>query len=111
MVAGAHHSVALTAQSQVSVLRPGSHPLSWDRAGDLTWCLSVCGVCDCGLPACVCASVCVFVLQVFTWGSNSSGQLGHMESPSSIPRLAKVTSHSLPHTHLTCQHSQLCVPS
>ncbi|XP_046887428.1 alsin isoform X2 [Hypomesus transpacificus] len=44
VVAGAHHSVALTAQSQV-----------------------------------------------FTWGSNSSGQLGHMESPSTIPRLAKLS--------------------
>uniref|UniRef100_A0A4W6DL58 Alsin Rho guanine nucleotide exchange factor ALS2 n=1 Tax=Lates calcarifer TaxID=8187 RepID=A0A4W6DL58_LATCA len=28
--------------------------------------------------------------QVFSWGSNSSGQLGHMESPSTVPRLAKV---------------------
>ncbi|CAL8308679.1 unnamed protein product [Merluccius merluccius] len=29
--------------------------------------------------------------QVFSWGSNSSGQLGHMESPSTIPRLAKMS--------------------
>ncbi|XP_059183819.1 alsin isoform X2 [Centropristis striata] len=29
--------------------------------------------------------------QVFSWGSNSSGQLGHMESPSTIPRLAKLS--------------------
>ncbi|XP_054603565.2 alsin isoform X2 [Nothobranchius furzeri] len=29
--------------------------------------------------------------QVFSWGSNSSGQLGHMESPSSVPRLAKLS--------------------
>ncbi|XP_059911334.1 alsin isoform X2 [Gadus macrocephalus] len=27
--------------------------------------------------------------QVFSWGSNSSGQLGHMESPTTVPRLAK----------------------
>ncbi|XP_031414211.1 alsin isoform X2 [Clupea harengus] len=44
IAAGAHHSLALTAQSQV-----------------------------------------------FSWGSNSSGQLGHMESPSTIPRLAKLS--------------------
>ncbi|XP_037552375.1 alsin [Nematolebias whitei] len=44
VVAGAHHSVALTAQSQV-----------------------------------------------FSWGSNSAGQLGHMEAPSTIPRLAKLS--------------------
>uniref|UniRef100_A0A673WNJ8 Alsin Rho guanine nucleotide exchange factor ALS2 n=1 Tax=Salmo trutta TaxID=8032 RepID=A0A673WNJ8_SALTR len=43
VAAGAHHSLALTAQSQV-----------------------------------------------FSWGSNSSGQLGHMASPTTIPRLAKV---------------------
>lgn len=30
------------------------------------------------------------VFQVFSWGSNSCGQLGHMESPSTVPRLAKV---------------------
>uniref|UniRef100_A0A8C6TNW2 Alsin n=1 Tax=Neogobius melanostomus TaxID=47308 RepID=A0A8C6TNW2_9GOBI len=29
--------------------------------------------------------------QVFSWGSNSSGQLGHMEQPSTIPRLAKLS--------------------
>lgn len=34
--------------------------------------------------------MCVSVLQVFSWGSNSSGQLGHMGSPSTVPRLAKV---------------------
>uniref|UniRef100_A0A8C8H1Z4 Alsin n=1 Tax=Oncorhynchus tshawytscha TaxID=74940 RepID=A0A8C8H1Z4_ONCTS len=44
VAAGAHHSLALTAQSQV-----------------------------------------------FSWGSNSSGQLGHMASPTTIPRLAKVS--------------------
>ncbi|XP_045063859.1 alsin isoform X1 [Coregonus clupeaformis] len=44
VAAGAHHSLALTAQSQV-----------------------------------------------FSWGSNSSGQLGHMESPTTIPRLAKLS--------------------
>ncbi|XP_044200850.1 alsin isoform X2 [Thunnus albacares] len=44
VAAGAHHSLALTAQSQV-----------------------------------------------FSWGSNSSGQLGHMESPSTVPRLAKMS--------------------
>ncbi|XP_056156900.1 alsin [Lampris incognitus] len=44
VVAGAHHSLALTAQSQL-----------------------------------------------FSWGSNTSGQLGHMESPSTIPRLAKLS--------------------
>lgn len=31
------------------------------------------------------------IFQVFSWGSNSSGQLGHMESPSTVPRLAKVS--------------------
>ncbi|XP_061632291.1 alsin isoform X1 [Phyllopteryx taeniolatus] len=44
VAAGAHHSLALTAQSQV-----------------------------------------------FSWGSNSLGQLGHMESPSTVPRLAKLS--------------------
>uniref|UniRef100_A0A8C9Z812 Alsin Rho guanine nucleotide exchange factor ALS2 n=1 Tax=Sander lucioperca TaxID=283035 RepID=A0A8C9Z812_SANLU len=44
VAAGAHHSLALTAQSQV-----------------------------------------------FSWGSNSSGQLGHTESPSTVPRLAKLS--------------------
>ncbi|XP_054479703.1 alsin isoform X2 [Anoplopoma fimbria] len=44
VAAGAHHSLALTAQSQV-----------------------------------------------FSWGSNSFGQLGHMESPSTVPRLAKLS--------------------
>ncbi|XP_061898936.1 alsin isoform X1 [Entelurus aequoreus] len=44
VAAGAHHSLALTAQSQL-----------------------------------------------FSWGSNSHGQLGHMESPSTIPRLAKLS--------------------
>ncbi|XP_037617894.1 alsin isoform X2 [Sebastes umbrosus] len=44
VAAGAHHSLALTAQSQV-----------------------------------------------FSWGSNSSGQLGHKESPSTVPRLAKLS--------------------
>lgn len=29
--------------------------------------------------------------QVYSWGSNSSGQLGHMDSPSTIPRLAKLS--------------------
>uniref|UniRef100_A0A665SZI5 VPS9 domain-containing protein n=1 Tax=Echeneis naucrates TaxID=173247 RepID=A0A665SZI5_ECHNA len=29
--------------------------------------------------------------QVFSWGSNSSGQLGHMDSPSTVPRLAKMS--------------------
>ncbi|XP_058469615.1 alsin isoform X2 [Solea solea] len=29
--------------------------------------------------------------QVFSWGSNSSGQLGHMDSPSTVPRLAKLS--------------------
>lgn len=32
-----------------------------------------------------------FLLQVFSWGSNSCGQLGHMEAPSTVPHLAKVT--------------------
>lgn len=32
-----------------------------------------------------------FLLQVFSWGSNDCGQLGHMEAPSTVPRLAKVT--------------------
>ncbi|XP_056286802.1 alsin isoform X2 [Pseudoliparis swirei] len=44
VAAGAHHSLALTAQSQV-----------------------------------------------FSWGSNSFGQLGHMEAPSTVPRLAKLS--------------------
>uniref|UniRef100_A0A3B4UEV5 Alsin Rho guanine nucleotide exchange factor ALS2 n=1 Tax=Seriola dumerili TaxID=41447 RepID=A0A3B4UEV5_SERDU len=44
VAAGAHHSLALTAQSQV-----------------------------------------------FSWGRNSSGQLGHMDSPSTVPRLAKLS--------------------
>ncbi|XP_015214850.2 alsin isoform X1 [Lepisosteus oculatus] len=44
VAAGAHHSLALTAQSQL-----------------------------------------------FSWGSNSSGQLGHMESPTTIPRLTKMS--------------------
>uniref|UniRef100_A0A674E7C9 Alsin Rho guanine nucleotide exchange factor ALS2 n=1 Tax=Salmo trutta TaxID=8032 RepID=A0A674E7C9_SALTR len=44
VAAGAHHSLALTAQSQV-----------------------------------------------FSWGSNSSGQLGHMGCPTTIPRLAKLS--------------------
>ncbi|XP_014847120.1 PREDICTED: alsin isoform X1 [Poecilia mexicana] len=42
--AGAHHSIALTAQSQV-----------------------------------------------YSWGSNLSGQLGHMDTPSTVPRLAKLS--------------------
>ncbi|XP_055083473.1 alsin isoform X1 [Periophthalmus magnuspinnatus] len=29
--------------------------------------------------------------QVYSWGSNTSGQLGHMEQPSTIPRLAKLS--------------------
>ncbi|XP_034467527.1 alsin isoform X3 [Hippoglossus hippoglossus] len=29
--------------------------------------------------------------QVFSWGNNSAGQLGHMESPSTVPRLAKLS--------------------
>ncbi|XP_033866344.3 alsin-like [Acipenser ruthenus] len=29
--------------------------------------------------------------QVFSWGSNNSGQLGHMELPSTMPRLAKMS--------------------
>ncbi|XP_049335273.1 alsin isoform X1 [Astyanax mexicanus] len=29
--------------------------------------------------------------EVYSWGSNSFGQLGHMESPSTIPRLAKLS--------------------
>ncbi|KAJ8003567.1 hypothetical protein DPEC_G00149690 [Dallia pectoralis] len=29
--------------------------------------------------------------QVFSWGCNSSGQLGHMESPTTVPRLAKLS--------------------
>ncbi|CAB1432963.1 unnamed protein product [Pleuronectes platessa] len=29
--------------------------------------------------------------QVFSWGNNSAGQLGHMETPSTIPRLAKLS--------------------
>ncbi|XP_075898354.1 alsin isoform X5 [Nelusetta ayraudi] len=29
--------------------------------------------------------------QVFSWGSNSCGQLGHMEAPSTVPRLAKLS--------------------
>ncbi|KAL1021859.1 hypothetical protein UPYG_G00018960 [Umbra pygmaea] len=29
--------------------------------------------------------------QVFSWGRNSSGQLGHMESPTTVPRLAKLS--------------------
>ncbi|XP_060724838.1 alsin isoform X2 [Tachysurus vachellii] len=29
--------------------------------------------------------------QVYSWGSNSFGQLGHMESPSTVPRLAKLS--------------------
>ncbi|XP_034407807.1 alsin isoform X2 [Cyclopterus lumpus] len=29
--------------------------------------------------------------QVFSWGSNIFGQLGHMESPSTVPRLAKLS--------------------
>ncbi|XP_053493319.1 alsin [Ictalurus furcatus] len=29
--------------------------------------------------------------QVYSWGSNSFGQLGHMESPSTIPHLAKLS--------------------
>ncbi|XP_054638404.1 alsin isoform X2 [Dunckerocampus dactyliophorus] len=44
VAAGAHHSLALTAQSQL-----------------------------------------------FSWGSNSHGQLGHMESPSTVPRQAKLS--------------------
>uniref|UniRef100_A0A6Q2YD50 VPS9 domain-containing protein n=1 Tax=Esox lucius TaxID=8010 RepID=A0A6Q2YD50_ESOLU len=28
--------------------------------------------------------------QVFSWGCNGSGQLGHMEAPTTVPRLAKV---------------------
>ncbi|XP_019746352.1 alsin isoform X2 [Hippocampus comes] len=29
--------------------------------------------------------------QLFSWGSNSHGQLGHMESPTTVPRLAKLS--------------------
>ncbi|XP_034030779.1 alsin isoform X2 [Thalassophryne amazonica] len=29
--------------------------------------------------------------EVFSWGSNSAGQLGHMESPSTVPRMAKLS--------------------
>ncbi|CAG5933897.1 unnamed protein product [Menidia menidia] len=29
--------------------------------------------------------------QMFSWGRNSSGQLGHMETPSTVPRLAKLS--------------------
>ncbi|XP_066518797.1 alsin isoform X2 [Hoplias malabaricus] len=29
--------------------------------------------------------------QVYSWGSNSFGQLGHMESPSSVPHMAKLS--------------------
>ncbi|XP_028319694.1 alsin isoform X3 [Gouania willdenowi] len=29
--------------------------------------------------------------QVYSWGCNSCGQLGHMESPSTVPRLAKMS--------------------
>ncbi|KAJ8410132.1 hypothetical protein AAFF_G00211730 [Aldrovandia affinis] len=29
--------------------------------------------------------------QVFSWGCNSSGQLGHMDSPSTVPRVAKMS--------------------
>ncbi|KAG9349294.1 hypothetical protein JZ751_027737 [Albula glossodonta] len=29
--------------------------------------------------------------EVFSWGSNSSGQLGHMDAPSTVPRLAKMS--------------------
>ncbi|XP_077427017.1 alsin isoform X2 [Vanacampus margaritifer] len=29
--------------------------------------------------------------QLLSWGSNSQGQLGHMESPSTVPRLAKLS--------------------
>lgn len=38
-----------------------------------------------------CKALLWFLLQVFSWGSNSCGQLGHMEAPSTVPRLAKVT--------------------
>lgn len=31
-------------------------------------------------------------LQVYSWGSNNSGQLGHLSSPTTVPRLAKVLS-------------------
>ncbi|KAF3857462.1 hypothetical protein F7725_009321 [Dissostichus mawsoni] len=66
--AGAHHSLALTAQSQV-----------------------------------------------FSWGSNTSGQLGHTESPSTVPRLAKVRKNflSITNTHKDtdkCIHFNLSPP-
>uniref|UniRef100_A0A671T747 Alsin-like n=1 Tax=Sinocyclocheilus anshuiensis TaxID=1608454 RepID=A0A671T747_9TELE len=48
VAAGAHHSLALTAQSQV-----------------------------------------------FSWGCNTSGQLGHMESPTTLPHLTKVCTHGI----------------
>lgn len=81
MAAGAHHSLALTAQSQVggfgAVVKPPSLSMFQQsrikRSG--------------------------FIFQVFSWGSNSCGQLGHMESPSTVPRLAKVETPPLPVLH------------
>lgn len=43
------------------------------------------------------------VFQVFSWGSNSCGQLGHMESPSTIPRLAKVRRPNIHHPFIISQ--------
>lgn len=78
MAAGAHHSLALTAQSQVggfsAVVKLSS--LSMFRRSRI--------------------KRSGFIFQVFSWGSNSCGQLGHMESPSTVPRLAKVKRPLLP---------------
>lgn len=70
VAAGAHHSLALTAQSQVSH-RNLIFPFTSERLH-------------------VSSHMCVSLFQVFSWGSNSCGQLGHMDSPSTVPRLAKV---------------------
>lgn len=81
VAAGAQHSLAVTAQSQVRLIKTSSH-LKHHRNTETSS---------------------FFASQVFSWGSNSSGQLGHMESPSTVPRLAKVSPPPKINLHKPCK--------
>jgi len=48
-------------------------------------------------------SRCLCVLQVFSWGSNMCGQLGHVNSPVTVPQQAKVLG-SVSHSHSCVFH-------
>lgn len=92
VAAGSHHSLALTAHCQVTDTHTRDCTIVWGLS--LTWYAlsfkSGLTYADQKAHTFTPANLCV-VFQVYSWGSNMCGQLGHVNSPVTVPQQAKVS--------------------